>query len=341
MTDLESTSLLKNANLKFHDKRLTELPQLTVAICCFQQSVFVVESLERARQLQALMDCELFFIDDGSTDDSFDVALTWQNNTQTPALLISKTNRGLVDSLNLALKLANAPFVFFIAADDLLCSNALPILIQSLKTRINLGFAMGNCMCFGDNINRRPAYGKAHANFLLCPSAKRPGYLPSQLPGSLLIQTTVFRTDFLRKLGGWDPSIRLDDLQLFFRLFSMQIEPDIDYIYDQELFVSEYRYHANNSHRRLLHQFGIYEEFIRKAINKTDQPSEYAYALATYTLQAFLTRNLEALKFFATFAHREQIQWLTLYEILKRINRKIIIMLGNLTEVVLHRSPVM
>ena len=284
----------------------------------------MTESLNRALELLDLLPCELLFIDDGSTDYSFDTAVTWQENTHTPALLITKTNRGLVDSLNMALKLARAPYVFFIAADDLICSNAINSLIQTLVINPRMSFAMGNCMCFGDNIKKRPAYGKRHDEFLKSPALMRPSSLPSKLPGSMLIQATLFRTIFLRQIGGWNPDIRLDDLQLFVHLFSLQPEHGLDFIYKHDLYVSEYRQHTNNNYRRLLHQFSIYEEFIRKAISKQEQPTEYAFALAMYIIQALITGNLEALKFLSAFAFHKRIVWLTLYEILKRVIGKIL-----------------
>jgi alpha-1,3-rhamnosyltransferase len=335
MSDIGSI-LLNNSNLRYIDKRLLHNPQLTVAICCYQQEVFVVESLSRAHQLQSLLNLELLFIDDGSSDKSFDTALEWQSSSGASALLITKENAGLVDSLNMALNLANAPFIFFISADDLLCPNSLLHLVNLINSNSHLCFAMGNSLCFGVEIKKQPAYNKLHKKFLLSPSIKRPGYLPSKLPGSLLIQTVVFRTEYLSNLGGWDPKIRLDDLQLFVRLFSMQIESGIDYTYDHDLYVSEYRYHTNNTHRRLLYQFEIYEEFIRKAINKPDQPSEYSFALAMYILQALLKKNIKALRYFTNFAKSKHLLWLTFYEMVKRIMHKVVTLISNKTDIIFH-----
>lgn len=309
---------------KIIDNRLPELPQLTIAICCYEQNIFVTESLNRAHELLELLPCELLFIDDGSADYSFDTAVTWHENTHTPALLINKTNRGLVDSLNMALNLARAPYVFFIAADDLICSNALHSIFKTLVINPQMGFAMGNCICFGESFKKRPAYGKRHDEFLKSPAIKRPASLPSKLPGPMLIQATLFRTAFLRQIGGWNPSIRLDDLQLFVHLFSLNPEHGLDFIYEHDLFVSEYRQHKNNNYRRIPYQFDIYEEFIRKGIIEQEQPTEYAFILAMYLIQALITRNMEALKFLSTFAFQKRIVWITVYEINKRVINKIL-----------------
>jgi glycosyltransferase involved in cell wall biosynthesis len=319
MTKVDFQDRITGDIKKIIDNRLPELPQLTIAVCCYEQNIFVTESLNRAHELLKLLPCELLFIDDGSTDYSFDTAVTWQDNTHTPALLITKTNRGLVDSLNMALKLARAPYVFFIAADDLICSNALHSIYKTLAVNPRMGFAMGNCMCFGENFKKRPAYGNRHDKFLKSPAIKRPTSLPSKLPGPMLIQATLFRTVFLRQNGGWNSGIRLDDMQLFVHLFSMEPEHGLDFIYEHDLYISEYRQHKNNNYRRLLHQFSIYEEFIRKAISEHEQPTEYAFALAMYLIQALITRNLEALKFLSSFAFHKRIVLLTLYEIQKRV----------------------
>lgn len=311
-----------NNNFRCIDKRSSELPKLAVIICCYQQSLFVAESLARTTQLQSLISFELLFIDDGSTDGSFDIALDWQRSTQMPLLLISKNNCGLVDSLNLALTLARAPYIFFISADDLIIPEALPKLVNLMETNLHLRFAMGNGKCFGYKIRQQSVYGEAHKIYLTSPADERPGYLPSQFPGSLLIQTTVFQTNFLRELGGWNPDIRLDDLQIFYRIFSKQVEPGKDFIYDHKLIVSEYRRHANNIHKRIIRQFDIYEEFVRKAISKDYQSSEYSFALAMYIVQALLTMNLNALIYLLRFAQREHLLWMTFRNILIRLLNK-------------------
>jgi len=76
---------------------------------------------------------EVIIVNDGSTDNSIEVAETYLNSTIN-IQIVSKTNGGVGSARNKGLSLAKGDYIYFIDPDDYLADGVLPILLDTAAT---------------------------------------------------------------------------------------------------------------------------------------------------------------------------------------------------------------
>lgn len=93
-------------------------PLVTMIVLCYNQSRFVVETLEGVKD-QTYKNTELVIIDDCSTDDSVAVIERWLNENKIQCAFIRhQKNQGICKSLNEALVITTGKYISETAADD-------------------------------------------------------------------------------------------------------------------------------------------------------------------------------------------------------------------------------
>lgn len=309
--------------LRCHDVRIPAQPELTLVVCCYNQSAYVQEAIVAAERVRAAVDSELLFIDDGSTDESFELALHALASSEN-YLIATKRNCGLVHSLNTGLGLARGRLILFIAADDRLLAQGVVAACRHLNAQAGARFFLANALYFGDGIKTRPVYREEHGRYFESAPDLRFPIVPSRLPAPLLLQATIFRTGFLRSIGGWDADVVLDDMSMFLRIFSVGPIAGSDFLYDLKLMLSEYRQHVGNTSRRVVYQFQIYEQCILKYCNADVQRAELAHALGTYLLYGIRQRDRGAITVLLRAAARYNAIGKTLREVVRRVLRRTI-----------------
>ncbi|MED1468588.1 CDP-glycerol:glycerophosphate glycerophosphotransferase [Bacillus salipaludis] len=80
--------------------------------------------------LQTLNEVEFILVDDGSTDDTYQIAFNATRNNS-KFRIVRQDNGGPASARNQGLKLANGEFICFVDADDLLSENALEIMYKA------------------------------------------------------------------------------------------------------------------------------------------------------------------------------------------------------------------
>ena len=88
---------------------------------------------------------EIIFVNDGSTDDSFEIAKKYSESYDN-IILISQENKGLSAARNAGINKANGKYIWFVDSDDWIEPN---IAGQLLKEAEDCGL---DVLCFGLNI---------------------------------------------------------------------------------------------------------------------------------------------------------------------------------------------
>jgi glycosyltransferase involved in cell wall biosynthesis len=115
---------------------VTDFPKLAVVIPCYNYESFVERAIRSVLD-QGRYDCELVVVDDGSTDNSWDVI----NRSGVRAFRIE--NGGARPACLFGLDKTRAPFVLFLDADDELKPGALGTIIDRLDPNVaKLQFAL-------------------------------------------------------------------------------------------------------------------------------------------------------------------------------------------------------
>lgn len=112
-------------------------PLVSVIIPCFNQGRFLAEAI-RSVQGQTYSNLEIIVIDDGSTDNTREVAQGFAN-----VQYYRQTNAGLSAARNTGVKKCNGLFLVFLDADDILYDNAVELNLQWMLRKPSWAFVSG------------------------------------------------------------------------------------------------------------------------------------------------------------------------------------------------------
>ena len=170
---------------------------------------FIAETL-RSVQAQSNNDWEVIFVDDNSTDSSLEIASEFsQKDARIRCSRLDDGRNGGSAARNHGIKIANGKFILFLDSDDLL----VPCCLSQRLSRIEpdaSDFAVFTMGTFNESIGDRSKTWKPnHRTPLL-------GFLSHHIPWSVM--SPIFRTDFVRGLGGFDERFpRMQDIEFHTR----------------------------------------------------------------------------------------------------------------------------
>jgi glycosyltransferase involved in cell wall biosynthesis len=212
-------------------ERSAGAPSVSVVIPCFDQGHYLADAIESVLA-QSLPAAEIVVIDDGSGDNSFEVAGRYETVRR-----IRQGNRGAAAARNAGLAVAAGELIVFLDADDRLLPCALQVGAGALAKRPHVAFVAGFCRDIGGDgraveSERQPLVSQDHYLHLLEDCFIWSG------------SSIVHRRASLESLDGFDESLPAgDDYDLYLRL--ARRFP----VYCHDTVVTEYRRHATNTTR--------------------------------------------------------------------------------------------
>ncbi|RWN99142.1 MAG: glycosyltransferase [Mesorhizobium sp.] len=215
-------------------------PLVSIVITCFNHGTFLQDAFHSARW-QTYRNVEILVVDDGSTDNSLEVA-----NKLEHAIVLHQRNAGLPSARNAGLLKSTGAYVTFLDADDILLPNAVELGVAALITRAGYAFVCGGHRGVSlDRValwERSPAYeGDPYKGFL------RGNFIA--MHGTVLYDRSI-----LVREGGFDPGLEAcEDYDVYLRLarkYPIEVYSEI---------VAEYRQHDYNMSRN-------YQKMLRSAL---------------------------------------------------------------------------
>jgi glycosyltransferase involved in cell wall biosynthesis len=201
---------------------------ISVVIPCFNQAHFLPDSIESV--LDQTHDLkEIIVIDDGSTDDTAQVASRYPEVT-----LVSQSNSGLAAARNSGLKASRGEYLVFLDADDCLKPDALTAGLDCLAQHPECAFAYGRYTIR----NLRGEVWEPQS----APDQRGDAYAKLLRGNHIAMHATViYRRDTLELVGGFDTRLpACEDYDLYLRI--ARRFP----IVEHESVVAEYRRHGHN-----------------------------------------------------------------------------------------------
>lgn len=129
-------------------------PKISIIVPCYKQAQFLPEALASV-QAQSFSNWECIVVNDGSPDNTVDVAREWTNK-DARFRYVAKSNGGISSARNFGLAAARGEFVQFLDADDLLESEKLSWQIAFLEQHPFTGIVYGEMQFFStDNLKLR------------------------------------------------------------------------------------------------------------------------------------------------------------------------------------------
>ena len=112
------------------------MPEISVVMPVYNCEQYVGKAVESILK-QSFKDFELIVIDDGSTDNTLDAILEVVKSDRR-LRLIQTDNRGIVDSLNTGVSIANGNFIARMDGDDISRSNRFQVQLDEMKRNPNV-----------------------------------------------------------------------------------------------------------------------------------------------------------------------------------------------------------
>ncbi|MCD9575270.1 glycosyltransferase family 2 protein [Flavobacterium soyae] len=125
-------------------------PLVSIIVPCYNQSQYLTEALDSIYN-QTFTNWECLIIDDGSTDNTAEVAKCFVDKDSRFAYFF-KENGGVSSTRNLGLENANGQYIQFLDCDDVLDSRKLELSIKELELNKKIQIVISNFRMFTNDV---------------------------------------------------------------------------------------------------------------------------------------------------------------------------------------------
>jgi len=218
-------------------------PAVSVLISAYNHESYIEACISSVLE-QTYPNVELIVIDDGSPDNTATIIAALKECYAAQGkhfTFIAKTNSGLTDTLNQALALATGKYVCQFGSDDIMMPDRFEKQVAFMEAHPEYGICAGNSIV----IDKEGAPNKKQHH----DPARVLGFddiFTRSKPG-IRTATALIRTDLLRKIGGYNPKIKLEDIYMWLKITSTGISA---YVLDDVL--AYYRKHDSNASNDVL-----------------------------------------------------------------------------------------
>jgi len=201
-----------------HPENPTVNPLVTMIVLCYNQSRFVVETLESVKA-QTYKHTELIIVDDCSTDDSVAVIDRWLQENQIECTFIRhQENQGICKSLNDALAVATGKYISMVASDDVWMPDKIARQVAIMESQLEtVGVLYSDAFQMDENGQALPdMFIAAHKKLAQMPQGQ---ILDTLLDGNFIPgMTTLIRRSCYHRVGLYDENLPWEDWDMWMRI---------------------------------------------------------------------------------------------------------------------------
>ena len=183
-----------------------------IIIPAYNAARFLPSALESVMR-QTYPDWRIILVNDGSSDETADIGLAFQQRLGSKMLLINQENRGLSASRNVAIQHSTAPLLALLDADDVWLPNRLEESRQRFEnSRVGLAYGFVSLIDVEGNVLRtQDPQDQLDEGAIASAIYTRSVNLPCP--------TISFRSECVREVGGFDETMRAsEDRDLWLRI---------------------------------------------------------------------------------------------------------------------------
>jgi cellulose synthase/poly-beta-1,6-N-acetylglucosamine synthase-like glycosyltransferase len=196
----------------------------SVIISSFNHEKYILKAIESV-VFQDWRPLEIIFIDDGSSDDTFEIGVQCLKTTNLPFLAIYKHNQGsCVSAINNGIGISRGNYISLLSGDDVYYPN-------KLSTSIAILNSADAYLAYGDTRSIREddtIIIPSNSVFMNTQKLYHQGILfESMLRGTeagFAYLGITFKRDFFDKVGLYDPMILTEDLDMSLRIAMSRIK---------------------------------------------------------------------------------------------------------------------
>jgi glycosyltransferase involved in cell wall biosynthesis len=258
-------------------------PKVTVVIAAYNAEAFLRETLESVLA-QSLRNIEVIVVDDGSTDRTPEILRTFSDSR---LIVLRQKNGGVSVARNAGLNAAQAPYVFFLDADDILLTDALCRMITVLDDRPE------RVACFAHHIriaqDGSELSERSDLPWKVFPAEDTLRHLVAK--NFIVCGAICIRTDAARSVGGFSPSLKWgEDWEFWCRLAVLAdfaaMPDDVVLLYRQHFSSANFRLRNSPLHPNFKAIDAVYSN---PAISRLFSPVELKRRRRLARIDAFWT----------------------------------------------------
>lgn len=174
---------------------------ISVIIPSYNQEQYLPNAIDSA--LEQTAKCEVIVIDDGSTDNSLEIAKRYKSKVK----IISQVNKGLASARNTGIMNASGNWILPLDADDILLENCIEEIEKAIEQT--------NADIIAPSIK---TFGTSSQQIILMPDPK----LEDFKLGNRLAYCSAIKREKLLEIGGYSPRMKegYEDLHCWINLLS-------------------------------------------------------------------------------------------------------------------------
>jgi len=215
-----------------------EYPLVSVVVPAYNHEQYVEECLYSILD-QNYPRLDLIVINDGSLDDTDQRIKHVLEENPSRFVYISKTNEGLIKTLNLGLKLAKGEYFCEIASDDIFLADSIIKRVDYLERHPDIEVVFADAYRMDNNVKTEiPIFGKKEKYI------SSENTLQDLIEGKakIMFSSGMFRKTLLNRLGGFDEDFHYgEDVAMWYQL---SIHAKIGYLAEPVLY---HRRHPGNT----------------------------------------------------------------------------------------------
>lgn len=219
-------------------------PLVSILCLCYNQSRFIVESLESLKT-QTFSDYEIIICDDASKDNSVEVVDNWiEKNPQLQIKFIKhEENKGICKSLNEVFKASSGKYIQMLALDDILLPDKLQRHISILdKSSDKEVMVFSDALIINNDsaLQDKKFFALHHIDFHF-----ESGNFYDRLIETNFIpaMSVLLKSEVIKNHVGWDENLTYEDYDMWLRL-----SKNYDFIFDITP-SCKYRIHDHNTYK--------------------------------------------------------------------------------------------
>ena len=263
---------------------MSHVPLVSIWIPSYNHARFLPATLDSALG-QTFEDTEVVVVDDGSTDDSFQIAEAYAARYPRKVRLFThpgRRNLGISETVNLAVEKVRGRYAFGLPSDDVLYPEKVAAQFEFLERNPGVGWAYGLMTMIDEEGRELPGRGAQGRDF-----TRDPDPLESLIArNEVTAPTAMTRRECILKAGPHDPALVYSDWDYWVRLLAVA---KVGFIPRP---LVKYRVHSYNTSlgggmaRHLRHCAEVVESLKRRAAERAGGPLARPRTRALLDLQA-------------------------------------------------------
>tara|TARA_R110002096_G_scaffold398734_1_gene594868 strand:+ start:7383 stop:8213 length:831 start_codon:yes stop_codon:yes gene_type:complete len=224
---------------------MTNNKLVSIIVPCYNQAQYLYEALESVEQ-QSYKEWECIIVNDGSTDNTEDIAKTWVLK-DIRFKFINQSNLGVSSARNTGIKSSKGSLILCLDADDLISEDYLQLAVEALSNNPNLSLIYSEAEKFEKKTGKWEL-----AEFSLQRMAE----------SNIIFNAAFFKKEDWNRVGGYDEKMKegLEDWE-----FWIHILKDGGQVYQIQKVCFFYRINNQSRNRSIISSnYKILYEYISK-----------------------------------------------------------------------------